>query len=115
MEQTDQQNSNKSPETSEQFLKRLTESSLETQVEELAALFFSIREIALFTGLDEDKLRSSITGIAATPLSKAYYRGQQRTAIRLRFDELNYALHGSPQAAQEMKEHLFDQIIKENA
>ena len=113
MEPTDQQNSNKLKETSEEFLKRLTESSLETQVEELAALFFSITDIADFTGVSEEELRFSI--LSDNELAKAYRRGKLRTLVMLRFDALNFALHGSPQAAAEMKEYLSDQIIDENA
>ena len=45
----------------------------------------------------------------------AYRRGQLRTKIKLRFDSLNYAMHGSPQALSEMKEYLADQYIDENA
>lgn len=115
MEQTDQQKSNKLPETSEQFLQRLTESPLETQVEELAALFFSIREIALFVGMDEENLRTEINCDTEEAVSKAYYRGKLRTKILLRFDSRNYALHGSTQALQEMREHMSDQEIDENA
>lgn len=113
MEPTDPQNSNKSKETSEQFLKRLTESPLETQVEELAALFFTIEQIADFTGLEEDALRESL--MADDDIAKAYRRGKLRTVVQLRFDALNYALHGSPQAAAEMKEYLSEQTIHENA
>lgn len=96
-------------------MQRLTELSLECQVEEMAALLFTITEIALFIGMDEEELRSEITCDSSSPLSKAYRRGQQRTKIKLRFDSLNYALHGSPQALNEMKEYLADQYIDENA
>ena len=92
---------------------RLTESPLETQVEELAALFFTISEIADFANVAEDDLRSEL--MSDNELAKAYRRGKLRTLVMLRFDALNYALHGSPQAAAEMKEHLSDQIINENA
>lgn len=112
---TDQQNLNRSDETSEQFLKRLTESPVEVRVEELAALFFTIAEIALFIGMDEEELRTEITCDTESPISQAYYRGKLRTKIMLRFDSRNYALHGSPQALQEMREYLSDQQIDENA
>ena len=115
MEQTDQEKSNKLPETSEQFLKRLTESPVEDRVEELAALFFTIAEIALFIGMDEEDLRTEITCDTDSSISQAYYRGKLRTKIMLRFDSRNYALHGSPQAVQEMREYLSDQNIDENA
>lgn len=115
MEQTDPQKSNKLPETSEEFLKRLTELPVEARVEELAALFFTIAEIALFIGMDDEELRTEITCNTDSELSQAYYRGKLRTKIQLRFDSRNYALHGSPQALLEMREYLSDQQIDENA
>lgn len=96
-------------------MKRLTESPVEVRVEELAALFFPISEIALFIGMDEENLRTEITCDVESEISKAYYRGKLRTKILLRFDSRNYALHGSPQAVQEMREYLSDQQIDENA
>ena len=112
---TEQQNLNRLDETSEQFLARLTESPVEVRVEELAALFFTIAEIALFIGMDEEELRTEITCDTESPISQAYYHGKLRTKILLRFDSRNFALHGSPQAAQEMREYLSDQQIDENA
>ncbi len=96
-------------------MQRLTESPLEAKVEEMAALFFTLADIALFTGIDEEELRSMILSDPSCPVSEAYRRGKLRTKIMLRFDSLNYALHGSPQALAEMKEHLADQQIDENA
>lgn len=96
-------------------MKRLTESPVEVRVEELAALFFTIAEIALFIGMDEEKLRTEITCDTDSDISRAYYRGKLRTKILLRFDSRNYALHGSPQALTEMREYLSNQDIDENA
>ena len=96
-------------------MKRLTESPIEEQVEELAALFFTVAEIAIFTGIEEEKLRMAITCDPDDTLSKAYFKGKLRTKIQLRFDSRNYALHGSPQAVQEMREYLANQQIDENA
>ena len=96
-------------------MQRLTESPLETQVEELAALLFTISDIALFTGLDEEEFRADLMDESDSVIAKAYHRGKLRTKIMLRFDSLNYAIHGSPQALNEMKEHLADQLIDENA
>lgn len=78
-------------------------------------MFFSIAEIALFVCMDEENLRTEITCDTDSAISQAYYRGKLRTKIRLRFDSLNFALHGSPQAVQEMREYLSDQNIDENA
>ena len=98
-------------------MQALIESPVEKRVEELAALFFTIAEIALFIGMDEEDLRTEITCDTESPISQAYYRGKLHTKIKLRFDSLNYALHGhgSPQAVQEMREYLSDQNIDENA
>lgn len=115
MEPTEQQKSNKSRETSEQFLNRLKESPAEAAVEELAALFFTIGEIALFLGMDEEELRMEITCQPDSDLARAYNSGKLRSKIMLRFDSLNYALHGSPEALREMREHLSNQQIDENA
>lgn len=115
MEQTDQEKSNKLPETSEQFLKRLTESPVEVQVEEMAALPMTITEIAMFTGQDAEELRAIINTQPKHFLTMAYNRGKMRTTIMTRFDNLQYALHGSPEAMRDVKEYLSDQTIDENA
>ena len=115
MEQTDKEKSNKLPETSEQFLKRLTESPVEVQVEELAALPMTITEIAMFTGQDAEELRAIISSQPKHSLTMAYNRGKMRITIMTRFDNLHYALHGSPEAMSDVKEYLSDQRIDENA
>ena len=115
MEQTDQEKSNKLPETSEQFLMRLIESPIEVQVEELAALPMTITEIAMFTGQDAEELRAIISSQPKHSLTMAYNRGKMKTTIMTRFDNLLYALHGSPEAMRDVKEYLSDQQIDENA
>lgn len=100
---------------SEQFLNSLPELETEKQVEELAALFFTISEIAMFTGMDAGQLRNMITMNKESEISKAYNRGKLRTRILLRFDSRAFALKGSPQALQEMKEYMSDQQIDEDA
>jgi len=84
-------------------------------VEELAALMFTIEEIALFTHLDEEDLRGRLLTNPFDELTEAYNRGKLKTKIKLRFDSLNYALHGSPEAVKEMREHMTNQQINENA
>lgn len=81
----------------------------------MAALLFSIADIALFIGKKDDWLRNLINFHPEDPVAEAYLRGKLRTKIMLRFDSLNYALHGSPQAVNEMKEYLSEQQINENA
>ena len=115
MEQTEQEKQNQLPETSEQFLMRLIESPIEVQVEELAALPMTITEIAMFTGQDAEELRAIISSQPKHSLTMAYNRGKMRITIMTRFDNLLYALHGSPEAMRDVKEYLSDQQIDENA
>lgn len=81
----------------------------------MASLFFTISDIALFIGMNEEELRAEITCNPEGELSQAYYRGKLKTKIRLRFDSKNYALHGSPDAMKQMREYLSNQQIDENA
>ena len=76
---------------------------------------FTISEIALYTSMDEETLRTEILCRPYSSLAKAYQKGKLRTKIKLRFDSLNYALHGSPQAVNELKEYLADQQFDEDA
>ena len=115
MELTDQEKSNKSPETSEEFLQLLIELPLEVQVERLAELPMTITEIAMFTGMAAEDLRAIINHNPESPITKAYNRGKMATIIKTRFDNLHYALHGSPEAMRDVKEYLSDQQIDENA
>lgn len=84
-------------------------------MEELAALPMTITEIAMFTGQDVDELRATINTQPKHSLTIAYNRGKMRTTIKTRFDNLLYALHGSPEAMRDVKEYLSDQQIDENA
>ena len=94
-------------------MNRLLGLTAEEQVEELAALSFSVTEIAVFTGLDCDTLRNEIAQGENTPLAKAYQKGKLRTKIMLRYDSLQFALHGSPDALREMREYMSKQAIDE--
>lgn len=84
-------------------------------VEELASRFFSITKIALFIGMNPEELRGIVMYDEGNELSRAYWKGKMKTEIVLRFDTLNFATHGSPQAVAEMKEYLSEQQIEEYA
>lgn len=88
--------------------------SEEELVEEFASLFLKVGEIEDLMNYDRDFLRLEIQD-GGSLLGRAYRRGVARTKIRLRFDTLRFAVSGSPQAAEEMKEYLSDQIMSENA
>lgn len=84
-------------------------------VEELASRFFSISKIALFIGMNPEELRAIVMYDEGNTLARAYWKGKMKTEIVLRFDTLNFATHGSPQAVAEMKDYLAEQQIDENA
>lgn len=113
MRQTENQNSNNLPQTSEEFLEKLSASSDADIVRELAALFFEIPDIAFFLGMETEKLATIINLHPDDALSIAYREGQLRTKIMLRFDSRRYALTGSPEATKVMFQHLAEQIKSE--
>ena len=114
-QQKDHPISKLSPETSDQFLKRLQGLSDVQKVEELASLFFTVDQIAQFVGLDTNKFRNDLIFDKQNILVAAYYRGQLKTKIKLRFDTRRYADAGSPSAEYEMLNFLTEQKISENA
>lgn len=115
MEPTDPKKSKESKETSQQFLERLNASTDVEVVEELASRFFSISKIALFIGMNPEELRAIVMFDEGNAIARAYWKGKMKTEIVLRFDTLNFATHGSPQAVAEMKDYLAEQQIDENA
>lgn len=93
----------------------LSVSSDEEIVENLAEHFFTLTKIAHFIGMNPDELRNLVMYEEGNPLARAYWRGKMRTEIALRFDTLRFAMAGNPLASEDMKEHLSEQILDENA
>lgn len=98
---------------SEQFLQELTELSEIDQVKELASLFISPRDIAAFVGFSEEEFLMKLKFEPEDDFVKAYRRGVSETKIKLRFDTKRFALSGSPEAANAMKDYLSQQEISE--
>jgi IS30 family transposase len=84
------------------------------QIEEYAALFLTIDEIAILLNTNAESLRREIKG-QHTERAKAYLRGKLQTVIELRRQTLQFAKKGSPQAEAAMLEALAKQNLSENA
>lgn len=78
----------------------LTPEELE-RVEEMAAALTPIREIAALLGYPADEVRTAIAD-QSTDIHRAYERGKASTALAFRKQEIDFALNGSPIAAQLM-------------
>jgi hypothetical protein len=84
------------------------------QIEEYAALFLTIDEIAVLLDVNTEDLRREIKG-QNTGRAKAYLKGKLRTVIELRRQTLQFAQKGSPQAETAMLDFLAKQNLSENA
>lgn len=105
---------NNHKETAEEFYQRLLSLPVAQQVEEMAALYFSVDDICTLTSLKPTEIINDINYNEPTEIQKAYRRGVLRTKILLRFDTKRFAIAGSPAAVDEMKEYLSDQIKSEH-
>ena len=74
-------------------------------VRELAGLFFTIEEISLLTMIDQEELRREIS-FGHSELNNAYWIGKLEAERTLRQKTSDFAKTGSPQAEQQMLEHL---------
>lgn len=83
------------------------------QIEEYAALFLTVDEIALLMDVKAEDLRREIKG-QNTNRAKAYLKGKLRTTIELRRQTLQFAQKGSPQAEAAMLDFLAKQNLSEN-
>ena len=110
---TDPKNLKQSKTTSDLFLEDLIKSSKEDQVYKLASLFFTPENIAFFVGLNPEEFKRRIKFSPEDSLVIAYRKGVMETEIKLRFDTHRYALSGSPEAINTMKDYLSKQKISE--
>lgn len=82
----------------------ITQTQLDS-VRELAGLFFTIEEISLMTGIDQELLRREIAW-GNSELNNAYWIGKLEAEKTLRQKTSDFAKNGSPQAEKQMLEHL---------
>lgn len=114
MQPTDKEKQNQSGEISELSYQTLLESSDVQKVEILASLFFTTKQIASFIGMAHDEFIRIVNYEPDNEMATAYHRGKMMTEIKLRIDSLKFALSGSPQALEEMKQFKVKQSISEN-
>lgn len=113
-QQPEEPKQDKSKQTSKASYNQLIESSETEKVETMASLFFTTKQIAAFIGMKHSDFQRIINYDAENPISVAYHRGKMKTEIILRFDSLKFAMSGSPQALEEMKDLLIQQNLSEN-
>lgn len=82
----------------------ITPSQLQ-EVQELAGLFFSIPEIAMLTGIDEEELTRAVN-VEHSALNNAYWIGKLSAMKDLRVATMEFAKKGSPQAEEQMMKFL---------
>lgn len=84
----------------------ITQTQLE-QVQELAGLFFTLKEISLLTGIDSEELTREVM-FGHSEVNNAYWMGKLEAQKTLRMNTRDFAKKGSPQAEEKMLEHLQD-------
>lgn len=82
----------------------ITQSQLQ-EVQELAGLFFSIPEIAMLVGIDEEELTRHVN-VEHSELNNAYWKGKLTAMKELRKSTKEFAEKGSPQAEEQMMKFL---------
>jgi hypothetical protein len=75
------------------------------QVEEYAALFFTIDEICILCDLDPEQFRRQVR-MKKTELAKAYLKGKLNSMLEIRRLTVEFAKKGSPQAETLVKEYV---------
>lgn len=83
------------------------------EIENLASKFTPISDIAILMGLDKDALKVDIKDPSSL-VSKSYRRGKAITAMKLREQEIDLAMVGSPLAVQLTSSYLTDMSIDED-
>lgn len=77
------------------------------QIEQMAALYLSISDIATVIGLNTERLRRDIKA-KGSPVEQAYTRGKVSSKIALRKQEMMLARVGSPLALDNVRRALMD-------
>ena len=83
------------------------------EIENLASKFTPISDIAILMGLDKDVLKVDIKD-SSSLVSKSYRLGKAITAMKLREQEIDLAMVGSPLAVQLTSSYLTDMSIDED-
>jgi hypothetical protein len=83
------------------------------RIEEYAAHFMRVDEIAILTGIDEEDLKDAIAD-KKSELSKRYRKARAESVFSLRQKILKLAKNGSPQAELLIAGFIQEQTLSEN-
>lgn len=84
-----------------------SESQLVEQIEELAAIFMPISDIAVILEINQAELREAIAD-NSSPIALAYAKGKAKAKAKIRAQEMQLAQLGSPLGVQNVKDNLID-------
>lgn len=84
-----------------------------TEIERLASKLTPISDIAILMHLDKNTLKMEIND-SGSLVSEYYRRGKATTAMKLREQEIELAMVGSPLAVQLTSSYLTDMSIDED-
>ena len=77
------------------------------QIEEYAAIYLPIRDMATLLDIPAECLRSDIAATGSSAY-KAYQRGKAMSKVKLRAQEMQLAMVGSPLALENARLNLLD-------
>lgn len=78
-----------------------------SQVEKMAGIYLPISDMAVILGLPAERLKFDIQ-MKDTAISQAYRRGKANSKVKLRAQEMQLALVGSPLALATVQQNLMD-------
>lgn len=78
-----------------------------SQVEKMASIYLPISDMAVILGLPTERLKFDIQ-MKDTEISQAYQRGKASSKVKLRAQEMQLALVGSPLALATVQQNLMD-------
>ena len=77
------------------------------QIEQYAAIYLKISDMAIILGIPAEVLRQDIAE-KASDVSKAYHRGKAASRVKLLHQEMQLAYVGSPLALENTRNNLLD-------
>lgn len=78
-----------------------------SQVEKMASIYLPISDMAIILGLPVERLKFDIQ-MKDTEISQAYQRGKASSKVKLRAQEMQLALVGSPLALATVQQNFMD-------
>lgn len=78
-----------------------------SQVEKMASIYLPITDMAVILGLPVERLKFDIQ-MKDSEIAKAYARGKASSKVKLRAQEMQLAMVGSPLALATVQQNLMD-------